>query len=105
MFNWVMINRIYVCLCILTNVVYCDVQEDEEESMGDVDLWSLVDEGKALTVNEKWLQHLQASLWQYYLRAEINCLALRVITLILFFSNSVSPLSCPPPSPTGAPAR
>lgn len=27
--------------------------------MGDVDLWAVVDEGKALTVNAKWLQHLQ----------------------------------------------
>ena len=34
-------------------------QEDEEESMGDVDLWAIVDEGRALTVNDKWLQHLQ----------------------------------------------
>jgi hypothetical protein len=38
------------------------LQEEEEESMGDVDLWSLVDDGKALTVNEKWLQHLQVAL-------------------------------------------
>ena len=42
--------------------------------MGDVDLWSLVDEGKALTVNEKWLQHLQVGcLWEYYLGEENNC--------------------------------
>ena len=27
--------------------------------MGDVDLWAIVDEGRALTVNDKWLQHLQ----------------------------------------------
>ncbi len=30
--------------------------------MGDVDLWSVLDEGKALSVNEKWLQHLQVSM-------------------------------------------
>lgn len=36
----------------------CFPQEDEE-SMGDVDLWELADEGNALTVNAKWLQHLQ----------------------------------------------
>lgn len=42
------------------------LQEEEEESMGDVDLWSLVDAGKALTVNEKWLQHLQVNICQKY---------------------------------------
>lgn len=31
--------------------------------MGDVDLWAVVDEGKALTVNAKWLQHLQVCTW------------------------------------------
>ena len=36
-------------------------QDDEEESMGDVDLWSLVNDGAALTVNDKWLMHLQVS--------------------------------------------
>ncbi|GAX74273.1 hypothetical protein CEUSTIGMA_g1722.t1 [Chlamydomonas eustigma] len=34
-------------------------EEEDDENMGDVDLWSLVNEGKTLTVNEKWLQHLQ----------------------------------------------
>lgn len=33
--------------------------EEEEENMGDVDLWALTPEGDALTVNAKWLQHLQ----------------------------------------------
>lgn len=27
--------------------------------MGDVDLWSLTEEGKSLSVNDLWLQHLQ----------------------------------------------
>ena len=27
--------------------------------MGDVDLWSLVNDDTALTVNDKWLVHLQ----------------------------------------------
>ncbi|GIL82776.1 hypothetical protein Vretimale_8343 [Volvox reticuliferus] len=34
-------------------------EEEEEESMGDVDLWSLSEENNSLTVNAKWLQHLQ----------------------------------------------
>ncbi|GLC41576.1 hypothetical protein PLESTM_001216400 [Pleodorina starrii] len=33
--------------------------EEEEENMGDVDLWSLTEETSSLTVNAKWLQHLQ----------------------------------------------
>lgn len=38
-------------------------EEEEEDNMGDVDLWSVVDDGKALTVNAKWLQHLQVCGW------------------------------------------
>ncbi|GLI67376.1 hypothetical protein VaNZ11_011557 [Volvox africanus] len=34
-------------------------EEEEEENMGDVDLWSLNEENNSLTVNAKWLQHLQ----------------------------------------------
>lgn len=33
--------------------------QEEEENMGDVDLWSLTPDGQSLTVNAKWLQHLQ----------------------------------------------
>lgn len=29
--------------------------------MGDVDLWSLNDDSSMITVNSKWLQHLQVS--------------------------------------------
>lgn len=36
-----------------------EVEEEEEEGIGDVDLFSLVDEHTKLTVNAKWLQHLQ----------------------------------------------
>ncbi|KXZ54862.1 hypothetical protein GPECTOR_4g934 [Gonium pectorale] len=36
-----------------------DDEEEEEENMGDVDLWALTDEDKGLTVNGRWLQHLQ----------------------------------------------
>jgi hypothetical protein len=36
-----------------------DVEEEEEEGIGDVDLFSLVKEKDELTVNAKWLQHLQ----------------------------------------------
>jgi len=34
-------------------------QAEEEENMGDVDLWMLAEDGNALTVNARWLQHLQ----------------------------------------------
>ena len=37
------------------------VQEEEEEGIGDVDLFTLSDDHQTLTVNAKWLQHLQAS--------------------------------------------
>ena len=33
--------------------------EEEEEGIGDVDLFALAGDGAALTVNAKWLQHLQ----------------------------------------------
>jgi hypothetical protein len=50
----------------LSTKLKADPKEDEldedEENMGDVDLWCLVDDGKALMVNEKWLQHLQERL-------------------------------------------
>ena len=36
-----------------------EVEEEEEEGIGDVDLFSLVDEHTKLTINAKWLQHLQ----------------------------------------------
>lgn len=38
--------------------IFIPVQE-EEENMGDVDLWSLTEDGTNLTVNAKWLGHLQ----------------------------------------------
>lgn len=37
-------------------------EEEEEENMGDVDLFTLTRDGSALTVNGKWLQHLQERL-------------------------------------------
>lgn len=37
-----------------------DIQE--EEAIGDVDLFTLTDSGDALTVNAKWLQHLEERL-------------------------------------------
>ncbi|GFR52505.1 hypothetical protein Agub_g15080 [Astrephomene gubernaculifera] len=36
-----------------------DDDEEEEENMGDVDLWALTEDGSCVTVNAKWLQHLQ----------------------------------------------
>jgi hypothetical protein len=35
------------------------VQEELEEGIGDVDLFTLQDDKLSLTVNAKWLQHLQ----------------------------------------------
>lgn len=37
-------------------------EEDEGEAMGDVDLFALTHDGSALTVNSKWLQHLEERL-------------------------------------------
>ena len=36
-----------------------DVEEEEEEGIGDVDLFALDKENEVLTVNAKWLHHLQ----------------------------------------------
>lgn len=36
-----------------------EVEEEEEEGIGDVDLFSLINEHTKLTINAKWLQHLQ----------------------------------------------
>ena len=38
------------------------VQEEEENGIGDVDLFTLVEGAEALEVNAKWLQHLQERL-------------------------------------------
>lgn len=38
------------------------MQEEEDENMGDVDLFSLTADKQSLTVNPKWLQHLQERL-------------------------------------------
>lgn len=35
------------------------LQQEEEETIGDVDLFALTEDKSALTVNAKWLQHLQ----------------------------------------------
>ena len=36
-----------------------DIEEEEEEGIGDVDLFALNPEAGQLSVNAKWLQHLQ----------------------------------------------
>ena len=36
------------------------LDEEEDDPIGDVDLFSLIDDGKALEVNRKWLEHLQS---------------------------------------------
>ena len=36
-------------------------QEDEESGIGDVDLFTLSEDKSQVTVNAKWLQHLQVS--------------------------------------------
>ena len=35
--------------------------QEEEEGIGDVDLFTLNEDGDRLQVNPKWLQHLQVS--------------------------------------------
>ncbi len=37
-------------------------EDDDDENMGDVDLFTLTEERGALTVNSKWLSHLQERL-------------------------------------------
>lgn len=37
----------------------CIGQIDEEESVGDIDLFSVTGDGTLMAVNPKWLQHLQ----------------------------------------------
>ena len=41
-----------------------DVEEEEEEGIGDVDLFALDKESEVLTVNSKWLYHLQVTLFK-----------------------------------------
>ena len=36
-----------------------DIEDEEEEGIGDVDLFALDKEKEVLTVNSKWLHHLQ----------------------------------------------
>jgi hypothetical protein len=38
-----------------------DIEEEEEEGIGDVDLFALDKEKEVLTVNSKWLHHLQVA--------------------------------------------
>lgn len=45
--------KLTMCVCAYTQA------EEEEENMGDVDLWALASSGNALTVNSRWLGHLQ----------------------------------------------
>ena len=37
----------------------CWLLQEEEEGIGDVDLFTLTEDRKKLVVNVKWLQHLQ----------------------------------------------
>lgn len=45
-------------VCGLSSSVL-EIQEEEEEGIGDVDLFSLTPDREHLAVNEKWLRHLQ----------------------------------------------
>lgn len=49
------------CLLLLSSCP-CSQDDDDAEAMGDVDLFALAKEGEALTVNSKWLQHLEERL-------------------------------------------
>jgi hypothetical protein len=53
------INHRHCCRSWLT---FSLVQQEEEEVIGDVDLWQLSEDGTKLQVNCKWLQHLQVRL-------------------------------------------
>lgn len=44
---------LYSQLCVV------GYQVEEEETVGDIDLFSLTPDGESLTVNPKWLHHLQ----------------------------------------------
>mgnify|MGYP001807241185 CR=1 FL=1 len=46
-------------LCSLLLILPPKQDDDDAEAMGDVDLFALAQEGEALTVNSKWLQHLE----------------------------------------------
>ena len=45
--------------CHVTDTEHMPEQEDEENGIGDVDLFTLSEDKTELTVNAKWLQHLQ----------------------------------------------
>lgn len=51
-----LLNTLPVCLLFVLQ------DDDDTETMGDVDLFALAREGEALTVNSKWLQHLEERL-------------------------------------------
>lgn len=48
--------------CVLRVCCVCVQDDGDAEAMGDVDLFALANEGEALTVNSKWLQHLEERL-------------------------------------------
>ena len=49
------------------------VQEDEENGIGDVDLFTLSEDKGEVTVNAKWLQHLQVAPPSHYVGL-VSCL-------------------------------
>ena len=64
-------HRLWPRAIVLFLSAFCDTcslngplcpTEQEEEAIGDVDLFTVSEDGKELTVNAKWLQHLQERL-------------------------------------------
>ena len=55
-----------------------DVEEEEEEGIGDVDLFALEKEDHMLTVNAKWLHHLQVGTAPLSSAAVLHCLKYKI---------------------------
>lgn len=58
----VMLQVLSVVMILIASAAFTDntcLQEDEENGIGDVDLFTLSEGKDEITVNAKWLQHLQ----------------------------------------------
>ena len=55
-------ERLFCISLLQASFTSCSHSCQEEEAIGDVDLFTVSEDGKELTVNAKWLQHLQERL-------------------------------------------
>ena len=54
------IVHLFLCLLVCNSLgLLCCCEQEEEEGIGDVDLFTLTEDRNKLVVNVKWLQHLQ----------------------------------------------